>query len=62
MAKEGAGNNGPNGNQLVDQMALADAMNRAITEYAVLALYRLNPGIIRPEIQAPQFELKPVMF
>ena len=25
-------------------------------------LQGLNPGIVRPEIQAPQFELKPVMF
>ena len=43
-------------------MALADDGNRAIREYAVPAFYGLNPGIIRPEIQAPQFELKPVMF
>ena len=62
MAEEGAVNNGLNGNQLGNQMALADDRNRAIREYAVPALYGLNPGIIRPEIQAPQFELKPVMF
>ena len=50
MADEGAGNNGQNGNQLVDQMVLADDRNRAIREYTVPALYGLNPGIIRLEI------------
>ena len=62
MAEEGMGNNRQQGNQLGDPMTLADDRNRAIREYAVPALYGLNPGIIRPEIQAPQFELKPVMF
>ena len=62
MAEEGVGNNRQQGNQLGDPIALADDRNRAIREYAVPALYGLNPGIIRPEIQAPQFELKPVMF
>ena len=50
MDEEGAGNNGQNGNQLGNQMALADDRNRAIREYTVPALYGLNPSIIRPEI------------
>ena len=62
MAEEGVGNNRQQGNQFGDPIAVADDRNRAIREYAVPALYGLNPGIIRPEIQAPQFELKPVMF
>ena len=62
MAEEGAVNNGQNGNQLGNQIALADDKKGAIREYAVPALYGLNPSIIRPEIQAPQFELKPMMF
>ena len=41
---------------------LMDDRDRAIREYAVPILQGLNPSIIRPEIQAPQFELKPVMF
>ena len=43
-------------------VALGDDPNRAIRDYAVPILQGLNPGIVRPEIQAPQFELKPVMF
>ncbi|PON33266.1 hypothetical protein PanWU01x14_354260 [Parasponia andersonii] len=41
--------------------AMADDRDRAIREYAIPILNGLNPGIVRPEIQAPQFELKPVM-
>ncbi|PON39152.1 hypothetical protein PanWU01x14_307220, partial [Parasponia andersonii] len=42
--------------------AMADDRDGAIREYAIPILNGLNPGIVRPEIQAPQFELKPVMF
>ncbi|PON71554.1 hypothetical protein PanWU01x14_073510, partial [Parasponia andersonii] len=42
-----------------DAAAMADDRDRAIREYAIPILNGLNPGIIRPEIQAPQFELKP---
>ncbi|XP_060960154.1 uncharacterized protein LOC133030995 [Cannabis sativa] len=43
-------------------IALADDRARAIREYAAPMFNELNPGIVRPEIQAPHFELKPVMF
>ncbi|XP_060960732.1 uncharacterized protein LOC115723603 [Cannabis sativa] len=43
-------------------IALADDRARAIREYATLVFNELNPGTVRPEIQAPHFELKPVMF
>ncbi|XP_030497803.2 uncharacterized protein LOC115713460 [Cannabis sativa] len=43
-------------------IALADDRTRAIREYAAPMFNELNPGIVRPEIQAPHFELKPVMF
>ena len=41
--------------------AVMDDENRAIREHIVLVLHGLNPGILRPEIQAPHFELKPRM-
>ncbi|PON65867.1 hypothetical protein PanWU01x14_113560, partial [Parasponia andersonii] len=45
-----------------DAAAMADDRDRAIREYAIPILNGLNLGIVRSEIQAPQFELKPVMF
>ena len=42
--------------------AIADDRDRAIRDYAVPMLHGLHPSIVRPEIQAQQFELKPVMF
>ncbi|KAL4378104.1 hypothetical protein GQ457_02G030500 [Hibiscus cannabinus] len=36
--------------------------NRSIRDHLLLDLGNLNPGIVTPEIQAAQFELKPVMF
>ncbi|PON61447.1 hypothetical protein PanWU01x14_145670, partial [Parasponia andersonii] len=42
--------------------AMADDRDRAIREYVIHILIGLNPGIVRPEIQAPQFKLKTVMF
>ncbi|XP_062114415.1 uncharacterized protein LOC133825500 [Humulus lupulus] len=47
---------------IVNPIVLADDRARAIREYAAPMFNELNPGIVRPEIQAPQFELKPVMF
>lgn len=41
---------------------LTDDQDQAIRQYAVLVYHELNLGIVYPEIQAPQFELKPVMF
>ena len=51
-----------NVNNLLPQPVLMDDRDRAIREYAVPILHGLNPGNIRPKIQASQFELKPVMF
>ncbi|XP_062104114.1 uncharacterized protein LOC133815274 [Humulus lupulus] len=47
---------------MTNPIVLADDRARAIREYAAPMFNELNPGIVRPEIQAPQFELKPVMF
>ncbi|XP_062088447.1 uncharacterized protein LOC133795008 [Humulus lupulus] len=47
---------------MANHIALADDRARAIREYVAPMFNKLNPGIVRPEIQAPQFELKPVMF
>ncbi|KAL4368846.1 hypothetical protein GQ457_05G031210 [Hibiscus cannabinus] len=38
------------------------ARNRPIRDHLLPDLENLNPGIVNPEIQATQFELKPVMF
>ncbi|XP_062104771.1 uncharacterized protein LOC133816126 [Humulus lupulus] len=51
-----AANNGQNA------VIVADDGERAIRQYALPLFNELNLGIIRPEIQATQFELKPVMF
>ena len=36
--------------------------NRAIRDYAVLTPQTIHPGIVKPDVQADNFELKPVMF
>ena len=41
---------------------MADDKNRAIRDYAMLTPQAINPWIVRPEVQADNFELKPVMF
>ncbi|KAH9681200.1 hypothetical protein KPL71_026880 [Citrus sinensis] len=41
---------------------MADDRDRAIQNYAVLTPQVVYPGIIRPEVDAANFELKPVMF
>ena len=40
---------------------MADDRDRAIRDYAVLTPQVVHPGIIRPEVDAANFELKPVM-
>ncbi|XP_060974135.1 uncharacterized protein LOC133039291 [Cannabis sativa] len=45
--------------QIANPVMLADDRARAIREYAAPMFNELNPGIVRPEIQAPHFELKP---
>ena len=41
---------------------MADDRDRAIRDYAVLTPQVVHPGIIRPEVDAVNFELKPVIF
>ena len=41
---------------------MADDRDRAIRDYAVLTPRVINPGIVKPEVHANNFELKPVMF
>ena len=41
---------------------MADDIDKAIRDYVVLTPQVVHPGIIRPEVEAPNFELKPVMF
>ena len=41
---------------------MADDRDRAIRDYTVLTPQVVHPGIIRPEVDAANFELKPVMF
>ncbi|KAK9043542.1 hypothetical protein V6N11_071878 [Hibiscus sabdariffa] len=48
--------------QPVDGNAGALARPRAIHDHLTPILDDLNPGIVAPEIQAAQFELKPIMF
>ncbi|XP_022960432.1 uncharacterized protein LOC111461168 [Cucurbita moschata] len=47
---------------IANAIQLADDRERAIRAYAHPAVDELNPCIIRPEMQATTFELKPVMF
>ena len=41
---------------------MADDRDRVIRDYAVLTPQVVHLGIIRPEVKAVNFELKPVMF
>ncbi|XP_052299243.1 uncharacterized protein LOC127902982 [Citrus sinensis] len=41
---------------------MANDRDRAIRDYAVLTPQAIHPGIVRPDVQADNFELKPVMF
>ena len=41
---------------------LADDIKRAIKAFAYRVVEEVNSGIIKPEMQATTFELKPVMF
>ena len=55
----GMNNNEPN---LNNQILLIDDRDKAMNEYAIPKFERLNPSIIKPNIQVNQFELKPLMF
>ncbi|XP_052299278.1 uncharacterized protein LOC127902988 [Citrus sinensis] len=41
---------------------MADDIDRAIKDYVVLTPQVVHPGIVRLEVEATNFELKPVMF
>ncbi|XP_024033610.1 uncharacterized protein LOC112095733 [Citrus clementina] len=41
---------------------MANDRDKAIRDYAVLTPQAIHPGIVRPDVQANNFELKPVMF
>ena len=41
---------------------MADDRDKAIKDYVVLTPQVVHPGIVRPEVEAANFELKPVMF
>ena len=41
---------------------MEDSKDRAIQDYAVLTHQAIHPGIVKPNVQADNFELKPVMF
>ena len=35
---------------------------KVVRDYIVLTPQTINPGIVKPKVQAAHFELKPVMF
>ena len=41
---------------------MVDDRDRAIRYYAVLAPQVIHPGIVRPEMEFANFELKPMIF
>ena len=41
---------------------MANDKDKSIRDYAVLTPQVVHPGIIRPEVDAANFELKPVIF
>ena len=41
---------------------MANDRDRVIRDYALLAPQAINPGIVRPKVQAANFERKLVMF
>ena len=41
---------------------MADDKDRAIKDHAVLTSQVTNHGIVRPKVQADNFELKPMIF
>ena len=50
---------GPLGNNIIH---MVDHRDRAIRDYAMLTPQGINPEIVRPEVQADNFEFKPVIF
>ena len=41
---------------------MTDDRDRAIRDYTVLTFQVVHPGIVRPEVQAANFELKLMIF
>ena len=62
------GQEGQNGQNIHGQPShnniiyMANDRDRVIREYGVLTPQAIHPGIVRPDIQIDNFELKPVMF
>ena len=62
------GKDGHNGSIIHGQLRnnniiyVEDDRDRAIRDYVVLTPQAINPGIVKPEVQAAKFELKPMMF
>lgn len=53
----------PNGREIDLRIPqLIDDQDRPIWDHIVPILDYLNPGITKPQMQAPHFKLKPVMF
>lgn len=50
------------GNQAINPVVMANNTDQAIRQYAIPMFNDLHSSIVRPEIAAPQFELKPVVF
>ena len=59
LVNEPGGQNGPPGNNIIH---MADDRDRVIRDYAMLTPQVINLGIVRLEVQADNFELKPMMF
>ncbi|MDV3194024.1 MAG: hypothetical protein Q8835_03170 [Sweet potato little leaf phytoplasma] len=53
---------GQNEQHAENPILIANDRTRAIRAYFVSMFNELNPGIARPQIQAANFEMKPVMF
>ncbi|KAH9656597.1 hypothetical protein KPL70_022740 [Citrus sinensis] len=62
------GQEGQNGQNIHEQPShnniihMVNDRDKAIRDYVVLTAQAIHPGIVRPDIQAGNFELKPVMF
>ena len=55
-------NQGNGANLAQYPILIANDRDRALRQYAVPVFHDLNLSIRRPEIEAQQFELKPIMF
>lgn len=54
--------NGQQNDQAKNPILVANDRGRAIRAYTFPIFDELNPGIVRPAIEATNFEMKPIMF